>query len=199
MASARAGSDWACCAAHNGEVSENRRGYDRSVSGLVGALLAALLLIVVMFGLTRFQQRDDIEPAPTVDYGATLAEARRQAPFEVLAPSPVPPGWRATSADAEGSGGDYIWHLGFLVDDEDYVAVDQGTRDLDDLIAEVTPATNPDGAVDVGGVSWQRFDDGGDGDDSALVLTDADVTTVVSGTVSTDVLAGFAESLQASK
>lgn len=184
--------------AHNGGVSENRRGYERSVSGLVGALVAALLLIVAMFALTRLNQRDQVEPAPTVEYADELARARTDAPFEVLAPSPVPPGWRVTSVRAEGGAADYSWHLGIVVDDEDYVAVDQATEDSGDLIGQVTPATNPDDSVDVGGVRWETFDDGDDGSDIALVLTTGNVTTVVSGTVATDVLVGFAESLQAS-
>ncbi|MBA3233389.1 MAG: DUF4245 domain-containing protein [Propionibacteriales bacterium] len=180
-------------------MSETRRGYDRSGNGLVGALLAALLLIAAMFVLTRFGQRDQTDPAPTVGYTQELTAAREDAPFEVLAPTQLPPGWRATTVEAEGSGGAYSWHLGLLVEDRDYVAVDQGTQDASDLIAQVTPATYPGEHVDVGRVRWQAFGDGGDGDDNALVLRGADVTSVVSGTVSVDVLIGFAESLQSSE
>lgn len=172
-----------------------RPGYDRSVNGLVGALVAVLLLILVMFGLTRFAQRDQPEPAPTVDYADTLVQARREAPFDVLAPTPVPPDWRATSASAERRGDEYDWHLGFLVDDTEYAAVDQSTDSGQDFIEQVTPATDRGEPVDVDGTAWQSFSDPGS-DDQALVLRGQESTTVVSGTVDVDVLVGLAGSLR---
>lgn len=180
------------------EVSEPerpRRGYDRSASGLVGAIVAVLLLILVMFLLTRLVQHDVADPAATIDYHASLAEARADAPFDVVAPKPVPPGWRATSADAGMRGADYVWHLGFVVDDEEYAAVDQSTSASGSFMAGVTPAAERGEPVEVNGVSWQTFHEA-DGDDNALVLRSAESTTVVSGTVTRDALVGFAESLQ---
>ncbi len=172
-----------------------RRGYDRSANGLIGAIVAVLLLIFVMFLLTRLVQRDVADPAETIDYRPSLAEARADAPFEVLAPEPVPPRWRATSAEAGMQDGDYVWHLGFVVDDEEYAAVDQSTASAQRFIADVTPAAEQGQPVEVNGVRWQTFHEE-DGDDNALVLRGGESTTVVSGTVAQDALIGFAESLQ---
>ena len=177
------------------EAGRPKRGYDRSASGLIGAIVAVLLLIFVMFLLTRLVQRDVADPAATIDYRASLAEARANAPFAVVAPEPVPPGWRATSADAGMRDADYVWHLGFVVDDEEYAAVDQSTAKSGSFMADVTPAAERGAPVEVNGVRWQTFH-AADGDDNALVLRSADSTTVVSGTVGQDVLVGFAESLQ---
>lgn len=177
------------------EAGRPKRGYDRSASGLIGAIVAVLLLIFVMFLLTRLVQRDVADPAATIDYRASLVEARANAPFAVVAPEPVPPGWRATSADAGMRDADYVWHLGFVVDDEEYAAVDQSTAKSGSFTADVTPAAERGAPVEVNGVRWQTFH-AADGDDNALVLRRADSTTVVSGTVGQDVLVGFAESLQ---
>ncbi len=184
-----------------GQVSEAsdtgrpRRGYDRSVNGLIGAIVAVLLLIFVMFLLTRLAQRDVADPAATIDYRPSLAEARADAPFDVLAPEPVPPGWRATSAEAGKHDADYVWHLGFVVDDEEYAAVDQSTAATQSFIAGVTPAAEPGQPVEINGVRWQTLHEA-DGDDNALLLRGDESTTVVSGTVPEDALVGFAESLQ---
>lgn len=179
----------------NGLMSGVRRGYERSAGGLIAAIVAVLLLIFVMFLLTRLVQRDVANPAATIDYRSSLAQARAEAPFEVVAPEPVPPGWRATSAAAGMRDGDYVWHLGFVVDGEAYAAVDQSTAAASRFLADVTPATEPGTPVDVDGVRWQALHEA-DGQDNALVLRDSESTTVVSGTVPADVLLGFAESLQ---
>src|SRR5262245_5294281 len=103
----------------NGPVSERRSGYKTSAAGLVGALIAALAVIVFVWGLTRFQHRDVADPVEEIDYAAQLTEARGAAPFDVLAPDPVPDGWRVTSADFDKSGPEYSWHLGLLTGSDD--------------------------------------------------------------------------------
>ena len=70
-----------------GRVSERRSGYKTSAGGLIGALIAALAVIVFVWGLTRFQHRDVDDPVEEIDYSAQLADARAAAPFEVLGPN----------------------------------------------------------------------------------------------------------------
>lgn len=179
----------------NEPVSGVRRGYERSTNALVGAMIAVALLAVLGFALNQLLQRDRSYPPQTVDYAPQLTAARADAPFAVLAPEPVPPDWRATSVDAGRQDGEYVWHLGFVVDEAEYAAVDQTTGDPDDFLGEVTPATEQDAPVQVNGVRWQTLSEPG-GDDEALVLSRGDSTTVVSGTLPRDVLVAFAESLQ---
>lgn len=167
------------------------------MAGLIGALIAALLLIVAIWGLTRFQDRDVASPAPAVDFAAELATAREQAPFPVLAPRPVPDGWRATSVSWDGAGPEVAWHLGFVTgagSDAAYVGVEQGNAPAAEFVAAHTPADLPADPVDIGGARWQALTS--DGDETALYRTAADgATTLVTGTLPEAELVAFVESL----
>lgn len=158
-------------------------------------MVAVVLVALMAFGLNQLLQRDQAYVPPTIDYAAELTAAQADAPFAVLAPRPVPPDWRATSVDVGRQDGEYVWHLGFVVNQTAYAVVDQTTGDADDFLEQVTPATEQGAPVEVNGVEWQTLSEPG-GDDEALVLTRRDSTTVVSGTLPPDVLVAFAESLQ---
>lgn len=176
-------------------MAEARSGYQRSVPGLIGALIVVLVLIASVWVLSRFQHRGTTDPAKTVDYTAELAEARESAPFDVLAPSPVPSGWRATSvewdgADAEASS----WHLGFLTSAGEYVGLEQGNAPVAGFVAGSTTASQPVEAVEIAGESWQGLVSD-DGREHALVRRAPGVTTVVTGTAPLAELVAFTEAL----
>lgn len=175
----------------------DRSGYQRSVPGLLGALIAVLVLIASVWVLSRFQHRGVVDPTETVDYTADLAEARDSAPFDVLAPSPAPSGWRATSVEWDAVRPDVSWHLGFLTPEGDYVGLEQGNAPASAFVAANTPATQPGEAVRIGAESWQSLVSA-DGREHALVRRAEDVTTVVTGTAPLSELVAFAESLAAS-
>jgi len=175
-------------------MSGVQRGYDRSFGGLTGAIVAALLLIGAVFLFTRLPAGDEPDGPPTVEYERILEFARAEAPFDVLAPASVPAGWRATTVSFKTTADADNWHLGFLVDEREYVAVDQSTAEPDDVLAGASPARGEDEPVQVDGAMWDVYTDGDD--DHALVRTEGDVTTIVAGTTGTDVLVRFAESLQ---
>ncbi len=180
-------------------MSQASSGYKRSTNGLVGAIIVSLLFIAVVWGLSRFQQHDPIEAAPTVDYSASLAQARAEAPFPVLAPYPVPPGWRATSATWNGAGPLVSWHLGLLTGEgaaADYVGLDQGNEITRDFLAATTRADQPGSPVTIGGDTWDAYTSA-DGGEAALVLERNGVTTIVSGTADESVLQAYAASLSA--
>ncbi len=179
----------------NVRVSQTRSGYGRSTGGLIGALVACFLVIVFIWLLTRIQHEDPADPAKTVDYTGQLADARANAPFDVLAPQPTPPGWRATSVEWQGAGPEVSWHLGFLTGQGDYVGLEQGNAIPREFIADNTPADQPGDPVDINGEEWQTLTSG---QETALVLEADKVTTIVTGTASTAELVGFAESLSAS-
>lgn len=182
---------------HNGDVAEARSGYQRSVPGLLGALIVVLVLIASVWVLSRFQHRDTTDPAKTVDYTAELAEARESAPFDVLAPSPVPPGWRAASVQWDGADPEAAsWHLGFLTSTGEYVGLEQGNAPVADFVAGTTTATQPTEAVEVAGESWQGLVSD-DAREHALVRRESGVTMLVTGTASLEELVTFAESLTA--
>ena len=158
--------------------------------------MAVVLAFVGAFSLLSLLNRPDVEdPVKTVDYTAQLQAARQTAPYDVLAPTPQPPGWRATSVYAEGDSQEFSWHIGFLTGDEQYVGLEQSNADPAEFLASKAADSTPDGRVDIAGTTWQRRIDPADGDRS-LVRVAEGATTVVTGTVDYSVLAGFAASLR---
>ncbi len=157
------------------------RRYQRSFRGLIGAMLAVLLTILVVWGLTWFQRRPTEPPGETVQYTKLLAHAREVAPFHVLAPEPEPSGWRATSASYTPTRQHDTWHLGFLTRQGQYVGLAQSTMSRQDLLQAKTRARQGDGAVTVAGHHWRRLTSA-DGKETALVRTHGDVTVLVTGT-----------------
>lgn len=164
---------------------------------MIGALLAAFAVIAFVWGLTRFQHRDAADPVETVDYSQQLEAARAQAPFDVLAPDPVPDDWRVTSVDYTTEGPIVSWHLGLLTgsdDDSEYVGLEQSNAQPSTFIEESTRADQPGDPVRIDGVEWQQFTRD---DETALVRSGQDGTTIVTGTASLQELTEFADSLKA--
>jgi hypothetical protein len=176
-------------------MSETPSGYRRSAGGLIGAIVICLALIAAIWLLIQMQGEGQLEPAPTIDYSDELAEAREQASYDVWAPSPAPPGWRATSADFEAAGPVKSWHLGFLTPEEEYVGLEQSNGPTNDVVQQSTPADQPGEPVSIAGQEWQTLTSG-DGE-TALVLVDGEVTSVVTGTAPLNELVAFAENLRA--
>jgi len=163
-------------------------------------ILVPLLIITVLF--TR-----DLEdyPATVVDVAPSLAVARKQAPYAVLAPVNLPAEWRPVRVAWEPVGTPVLngepsvrnaWNLGYLNPEDIYIALDQGDRLPEDLVDSATRKGEPDGESTVGEAVWQRRISP-DERTRALVLTRPDVTTVVSGDTGYEVLEAFASSLRA--
>jgi hypothetical protein len=158
--------------------------------------MAVLLLVVGLRAVSSFQRGSPEVSLEEVDYAPLLAQAREQAAFDVLAPAPVPDGWRATSVDWDGVGPEMAWHLGFHTsDDEEYVGVEQGNAPADEFVSSHTRADRPAAPVRISGETWQRLVSQ-DGDETALVRRGGDSTTVVTGTPPLEVLQQFAAALR---
>lgn len=158
--------------------------------------MAVVLAFVGAFSLLSLLNRPSVEdPVKTVDYSAQLRAAQQTAPYDVLAPTPQPPGWRATSVYAEGDSQQLSWHIGFLTGDGQYVGLEQSNADPAEFLASKAGGSSPDGRVEIAGTTWQRLIDREDGDRSLVRVAD-DATTVVTGTVDYSVLADFAASLR---
>ena len=95
-------------------MSQTRSGYRSTAGGLVGALIVSVALMALVVLITVLQSRGTDDPTPPYDYSGDLTAAREQAPFEVLAPSSMPDGWYATSADSTTAGPVFTWHLGLI-------------------------------------------------------------------------------------
>jgi len=164
------------------------------MGGMVGALIAVMGLIAAVWGLSWFQHRGVADPARTVDYSAALAAASEQAPFHVVAPSPVPTGLRATSVNWDGVGARVSWHLGFITPGQGYIGLYQGNGPASRFVAASTPATRSAPSVTVVGQAWRMLT-APDRGETALVHTLNGVTIVVTGTVDEAQLATFVSRL----
>jgi hypothetical protein len=170
--------------------------------GMVGAMGVVLLLIGVVALITL--RPDGGDEVRVVDYSDELASARVSAPFEVLAPAGLD-GFRATSVRFTSTDAGTVWHLGFVSPLEEYVGLDQSDGPAEPMIDELTEGATavggPAGTVELGGRTWARYDEGGDGDGElvrGLVTHEDDTTTLVSGTANWSELEAMASALSSS-
>lgn len=177
-------------------MSMQRPRYQRSVPGMIGAVIAVLGLIAAVWALSQFQRGGSQNPAKTVDYTSELRVARSQAPFVVLAPSSEPKGWRATSVEWRGAGPEVSWHLGFLTDDDEYVGLEQSNGRSEEFVGAHTRADQPQPPVSIAGGQWEALRSK-DGAENALVRVEGPMTVLVTGTASPEQLQEFVESLAA--
>lgn len=174
------------------------RGYQRSATGLLGALLACLGLIAVVFALTLFQRHGSTNPAPTVDFKPALVAARQQAAFDVLAPAHLPRGTRATSVEWLAVVGKHRfarWHVGFVTAAGDYIGLEQGTAPASRFIRAHTVANMPGPTVTINGRRWRSMSSIHEVE-HALIWTRGGVTTLVTGTAPKEQIVAFARSLR---
>jgi hypothetical protein len=171
-------------------VSEQAGRYQRSFSGMIGALLVTLL-VIGGFVVFRALNRNEVDERPEpVDYLGTVEVLQEQG-LSVAYPPAVPPGWRATSVDFR-PGERPAWGVGFLTDDDQFVGIRQEDAPLDDLLTTyVNEHPTELDEVDLPGSvarTWRVFrDDGGDtayaarvGDDWVLVYGSAPATDIES-------------------
>lgn len=173
-----------------GLLSRDRpRGFE-TVGDMVRSLGLVLVLVALfMLGLPRPHR----EAVTVVDYSLELAQARRAAPYPVLAPSGLSPRWRATSVRLSGEGGATRWHLGFVTPDDEYAALEQ-SNEGGDFEARMTAAGAPDGTSSVAGRGWERRLRTSK-EQRSLVLRSGGVVTIVTGTASYAELEALAASL----
>lgn len=175
-------------------MSEQAARYNRSFSGMVGAMVVLVLVVLVFVAFRAVNREDATVEVEAVDYAGPAEYAAETADFDVLVPAELPVGWKATSVRFD-QGRDQTWHLGVLTADEKYLGLEQADRSVGDMVAAyVGEEAEQDGEVEVDGATWQVFRDTAD-DDVALVTEDADVVTVVVGSVDEDTLSAYAASL----
>lgn len=172
----------------NGRVSEQRSRYTRSFSGMTGALIVTVVVVVAFVtwrGLFRGETDDTPEP---VDWRGSV-EVAQEAGLMVVHPASLPAGWTATSVDLR-AGDDPRWGLGVLTVDGDFIGVRQQDASVDALV-ETYIDEDAEAGEDVTVESevtdtWQTWvDSGGDhgysaelDDDAVLVYGSAPVEDI---------------------
>jgi hypothetical protein len=174
----------------------------------VGDMIRSLALIVIPLVVIAviFTNVPKDHPVKEVDWKPVLATARKEAPFEVLAPTRLPEGWRATRVAWVPQGRPYLngeasprnlWQLGFLTPDETFIDLNQGDVRAQDMVDQQSRAGTPDGTSLVSGQSWQRLVSP-DGRTRSLVLREPEVTTVITADLPYEALEAYASTLSSS-
>jgi len=169
------------------EASGSPGRYQRSSSGMVGALLMSLLVVGAYVGF-RACTRTDLQVEPDhVDYLAQVAFAQ-QAGDHVVYPASLPTGWYATQITVD-SGKPTDLQLSLLTGDQQYVGFVQSPDSAPALLTRyVDPTPTSRDAVDIasavdGSVThWDVWTDSGG--DTALVARQRGETLLVFGTAS---------------
>jgi hypothetical protein len=139
----------------------------RSVAGMVGALIVVVVLVVAVVGIRSAGQKST--PIETADWQAWVKAGRADGKLTVLAPSRLPSGWRATSAAYE-SGTTPQWRMGMLTEAKKFVGVAESLEPTDDMVQEyVDENAERGGDVTFAGGTWQTWTDAGG--DYAVVRT----------------------------
>ncbi len=161
-------------------------------------ILVPLLIITVLF--TRLPQD---HPVKEVDWRPVLTTARKEAPYPVLAPTNLPAGWRPLSVTWVKQGDPYLngqpsprnyWRLGYLTPDNVQIGLSQGDLQIEDMVKDDTRAGIPDGNSMVNGATWQRTVSP-DGRTRSLVLSQPQVTSVISSDLGYEGLDSYAATL----
>ena len=166
-------------------MSEQPSRYTRSFSGMVGALIVTVL-IVLAYVVWRGLFRTDVDETPAAVAWQDSVELADQAGLDVVRPRELPTGWTATSVELF-AGDDPRWGLGVLTDDGDFIGIRQQDTSVDELVRVYVDEKAEAGddarvASDVTD-TWQTWsDDGGDhgyatelGDEAVLVYGSAPV------------------------
>ena len=165
----------------------------RTMKNMIWGLLACLA-VVALIGLVV--QRPANEKVRAIDYSGQLALARKEAPYAVLAPQPMPSGWQATSARVGAAPGTpFTWHLGVVTSDKRYVGLEQSNGAAGQFVSDTLGPTDDDGTSMIDGTTWQRRASTTK-DDHALVRTTNGVTTILTSTADYSVLESYAATLR---
>jgi hypothetical protein len=161
---------------------------------MIGSLIVLLGVVAAFVVFRDVNRADPADPVQPVDFRGPAEYARSEAPFPLLAPRRLPPGWVATSVRYT-AGDEPAWHLGTLTDEERYVGLEQSTAPTEDLVEEyVDPDAVRRDDVELEGRTWQAWTDAGD--DLALVHETPKVTTLVVGRVPQATLGEFIATLR---
>lgn len=175
-------------------MSEQPGRYQRSVPGMVGAMIVLVVLVGAFVLLRDLNRVDPVSPVQPVDFQQPADYARGEADFELLAPEELPEGWTATSVRFT-DGREQAWHLGVLTAERRYVGLEQADRPVSDMVEDFVDEDAERGEdVTVAGEQWESWTD--EDDDLALVRQTDEVTTLVVGAVPLTTLEEFIATLR---
>lgn len=176
-------------------MSERAGRYQRSMSGMVGAL-AVTLAVITSFVVWRAINRDDLEVRPErVDYLATV-RFLEESGEPVIYPPSLPAGWTPTSANYV-AGREFSWGMGALTADGEFAGLREEDTSVEQLVSDHIDEDATEGEpvelVSPLATSWRSFTDAGG--DYGLVTEIGAVTLLVFGSADPDEIRRLAASL----
>lgn len=169
---------------------------DNQRSATAGDMIRSIAVILVPVALIMalLTYTPDEPEVRVVPWQPTLAKARAESPWPVVAPAGLPEGpkqWRATSVHWSKAGHPgplgggpsprNQWLLGLISPDTIHYAVNQADGDAESWIRETTRDARRTGQATIGGQPWDQYETG-DGRTRALVRRGTDTVTVVADT-----------------
>jgi hypothetical protein len=166
----------------------------RTVLGLARALLPLLAIVLVVAWL----RQPGGSEVPTVDPGPDLAYAARIAPYDLLAPTGLPAGWRATSSKVDAPQGEgrtpVTLTVGYLTPAGKYAGLTETDRRTADVQGADLAGATAAGSTRAGGRTWQRYRT--TRGETALLLVADRLTLLITGSAPDEDLAALAGSLR---
>ncbi|WP_188111214.1 DUF4245 family protein [Nocardioides antri] len=162
--------------------------YERSVGGLVAALLVTVVAVGgLLWVLGLFRADVEIDPEE-IDYLNTVAEAQ-DAGLEPVYPTSLPEGWIATAYDVM-AGEKPTFEIRMLTDDDEFVAIRQESAPASELVRQhVDEEASPIDVYTASGSvaeAWEGFED--EGGDTAYAAEVGRQTVLVYGSASPEEL-----------
>lgn len=176
-------------------MSESAGRYQRSMGGMVGALVVTIGVIIA-FVVFRAINRDDLEvDREPIDYLVTIEGLQESDLLDPVYPPALPKGWKAVDADFDAK--DLTWSLDLFTDGDEFVGVVQSKLKLADVLeTHVDPHADPGDPVTLDSplaATWKSYTDAGG--DYALAQKIKGFTVLVYGSASETEIRELAASL----
>lgn len=148
-------------------MSQQSPRYERSTRGMLAALVVVVIGVAAFVGVRGLLSNNAATPVQTVDYQGWVRSGRDDGKLRILAPEPMPRGWRATSV-TYATGSEPRWHLGMLTEHGRYVGLEEQWASASELVQQYVDTDAVRGkAVQIAGRTWRAWTD--KGGDYALV------------------------------
>ncbi|TWJ31280.1 uncharacterized protein DUF4245 [Micromonospora sagamiensis] len=156
---------------------------------LLVLLVPIALLLAFYRGFLGGEEPTVVDPAPAVE------QARSANVFPVAEPAGLGSGWRTTTARFQQTDQGASLRLGYLTPEGRGVQLVQSNVPVERLLPqELTDRSQPQGALDLDGRSWQRYT--ARGNERALVLLEPARTVIVVGDATENELRELADSVR---
>ncbi len=163
-----------------------------AMGDIVRSVIVIGLIVLGLYAFGKLFTQEPESPVNAIDYATIVEQARPAAGFDLLAPTSLPKGWKATSATLNIE----WWHLGVLTDDDEYIGLEQIKGSVDRAVDRFADGSKPDGTAEVDGETWSVRK--GPLERTTYVRSDGDVTTLVVGTTSRSEIEDYISSLSTS-